>query len=156
MIYYKYGNFHLASETITYIHDGEEITKPIGQEGRDWWIEFEKRWTPDFSIITFATIRSSPETMMQHERLERVNQLKLKEGYHSDIENYVMSGVFPDGFTHPLMPIQIQTLQARVASLEAKLVTKSILTESDREELKRTKPTDRKEPIEEEPPFGRE
>ena len=156
MIYYKNGKFHLPSETITYIHDGEETTKPVGQEGHDWWVEFEKRWTPDFKIVRFTSIRSTAETAAQQERLDRVNELGLKEGYHGDIESYVMDGVFPDGFTHPLMPIQIQTLQARVSMLEDKLVTKAVITEDDQDDLKRAKPTDRKAPTEEEPPIGRE
>lgn len=107
MVYYKNGQWHLCEEKVRYIQHDEEVTQYVGQEGHDWWVDFEQRWEHT-QIIEFIPVEPTPEQVV---KLEKVNQLRLPDGYGTLIGNYVGDGVFPEGFTHPLRPLQIQEEQ---------------------------------------------
>ena len=48
---------------------------------------------------------------MQVARLEKVRQLRIPDGFGSELGDYVEHGIFPESFTHVLRPIQIQEEQ---------------------------------------------
>lgn len=104
MMYYKNDKWNLCSEIIRYIQRGEEIEQYVGQEGRQWWIDFEKKWEHT-EIIEFIPIEHTEEEIA---RLAEVNQLNIPDGYGNMLENYVKYGAFPDGLLHPLKELQIQ------------------------------------------------
>ena len=104
MIYYKNG-WHICNEKVKYIQHDEEITQCVMSEGHDWWLDFEEKWE-HAEIIEFMPVEPTDE---QISRLEEVNQLNIKEGYSTELGDYVESGVFPDGVNHILKSLQIQT-----------------------------------------------
>lgn len=102
MLYYKDKQYNLVKEKIKYKQDGEELTNHIGQEGKQWWLDFEEKWE-DMEILEVKRIKV---TELQEARLEEVNQLNIPEGYDSLLDNYVSHGKFPDEFSHLLKDIE--------------------------------------------------
>lgn len=88
MIYYD-EKFKLAEQQITYIHRDERITKPIGAEGKDWWIEFEKKWQ-DMKIIEIKPFIPTEEQLKRFEEIKN-----LPEEKYADAICYMENGEFP-------------------------------------------------------------
>jgi len=107
MVYYKNGQWHICAEKVRYLQYGEEITQYVGQEGHDWWVDFEQKWDHT-KILEFVPVEPTSD---QAARLEEVNQLRIPDGYGGIIGDYVGDGAFPEGFTHPLRALQIQREQ---------------------------------------------
>lgn len=106
MIYYKDNEYHIATELVKYIQHNEEIEQFIGQEGRQWWIDFETMW--EHTEILSITEMVVPQEQL--DRLEQVNQLSLPDGFTTVIELYVKDGVFVDGVSHPLRAIELEQI----------------------------------------------
>lgn len=107
MIYYSNNQWHIATEQINYIHNGEEETKPVGIEGHQWWVDFADKWT-DMEIISFIPI-DTPEAAQN--RLREVNELKIDNTSGYAVALYVEEGVFPEGHTHPLRELESRLIQ---------------------------------------------
>lgn len=107
MIFYKNGNWHLCTEKVRYIQHGEEITQYVMSEGHDWWIDFEEKWEHT-EILEFIPVEPTEE---QLNRFEEVIQLNIPEGFGGELSAYVEFGIFPEGFNHVLIPIQIAKQQ---------------------------------------------
>lgn len=107
MIYYERGQWHFCTEKVRYTQRGQEVEQYVGQEGKQWWLDFAAKWDHT-EIIEFVPVEPTPE---QVARLEKANRLRIPDGYSETISNYVKNGVFPEGFTHPLRPLQIQEEQ---------------------------------------------
>ena len=103
MVFYKGGRWHLCAEKVRYTQRGEEIVQYVGQEGHDWWVDFEDRWEHT-EIIEFIPVEPTEE---QLGRFEEVVQLNVPEGFGGELSAYVEFGIFPEGFNHVLRPIQI-------------------------------------------------
>ena len=103
MVFYKGGRWHLCAEKVRYTQRGEEIVQYVGQEGYDWWVDFEDRWEHT-EIIEFIPVEPTEE---QLGRFEEVVQLNVPEGFGGELSAYVEFGIFPEGFNHVLRPIQI-------------------------------------------------
>ena len=88
MIYFK-ENFRLAEEQISYIHRDERITKPIGSEGKDWWLEFEKQWE-DMKIIEIKPFVPTEEQLRRFEEIKDLPECNLAEAMY-----YMENGEFP-------------------------------------------------------------
>lgn len=89
MIYYKNGKYHISNLKVHYIDEHEgEVIKFIGREGKQWWIDFAEKWKDTFELKGFEEVEITDE---QLKRLERVNELNLREGT-SLINEYVVSG----------------------------------------------------------------
>ena len=106
LIFYKNG-WHLCNEKVKYIQHGEEIIQYVGSEGKQWWVDFEQKWDHT-QIQEFIPVEPTPE---QSARLEEINKLRIPDGFGGELGAYVEHGTFPEGFTHVLRPIQIQTEQ---------------------------------------------
>jgi hypothetical protein len=102
LLFYKNG-WRLCSEKIRYVQHGEEITQYVGSEGHDWWVDFEEKWEHT-EIIEFISVEPTQE---QLDRFEEVVQLNIPDGFSGELGDYVEFGIFPEGFTHVLRPIQI-------------------------------------------------
>ena len=103
MLYYKNSQWHLCQEKVHYAQHGEEITQFVGSEGHQWWVDFDEKWEHT-EIIEFIPVEATQE---QLDRFEEINQLNIKEGFGAELSDYVEFGIFPEGFTHVLRPIQI-------------------------------------------------
>ena len=88
MVYYD-EKFKLAEEQITYIHRDEKVTKPIGSEGKDWWLEFEKKWQ-DMKIIEIKPFKPTEEQLKRFEVIK-----DLSEEKYFDANYYMENGEFP-------------------------------------------------------------
>ncbi len=104
MILYKNRKWHMCSEKVRYVQNGEEITQFVGSEGHDWWLDFEQKHEHT-EIIEFVDVVATQE---QLDRLEEVNQLNIPDGFSSILSDYVGDGVFPEGVNHPLMTLQLK------------------------------------------------
>jgi hypothetical protein len=102
LIYYKNG-WRLCNEKVKYIQHGEEIIQYVGSEGHDWWLDFEEKWEHT-EIIEFIEVEPTQE---QISRYNEVLQLNIPEGFGAELSDYVEFGIFPEGFTRVLRPIQI-------------------------------------------------
>lgn len=89
MIYFD-EKFKLAEQQITYIHREERITKPIGAEGKDWWIEFEKKWQ-DMKIIEIKPFIPTEEQLKRFEEIKDFPEEKYFEANY-----YMENGEFPE------------------------------------------------------------
>ncbi len=107
MVYYKNGQWRICEEKVHYIQHGEEIAQYVGQEGHQWWADFEDRWEHT-EIQEFIPVEPTPEQLA---RLDEINKLRIPDGFGGELGEYVEHGTFPEGFTHVLRPIQIQREQ---------------------------------------------
>ena len=103
MIYID-NEYKLPTHSITYSRTDKTVTQNVGIEGIEWWKDFEKQWK-DMKIISINELQYSEE---QLERLERINKLGLKDGFKDFVSAYVSDSSFPDGYTHPLVPVQLE------------------------------------------------
>lgn len=105
MLYFKNGKWNFCTEKVRYIQHGEETTQYVGQEGHDWWVDFEEKWEHT-EIIEFIEVELP--TVEQLERLAEINELGIPDGFGTMVENYVIHGEFPEGINHPLRILQLQ------------------------------------------------
>lgn len=110
MIYFD-EKFKLAEEQITYIHRDEKVTKPIGSEGKDWWIEFEKQWE-DMKIIEIKPFIPSEEQLKRFEEIKDFPEDNLAEAMY-----YMKNGEFPAPPHEPKPKPSVEEMQ--VATMEA-------------------------------------
>lgn len=125
MIYYKNNKYHMCEHKVKYIQHGEEIIQYVMSEGHDWWVDFEEKWEHT-EIIEFIPVEPTP---VQVARLEKVNKLQIPDGFSSELGEYVEHGIFPEGFTHVLRPIQIQEEQLQQDEYLVDLDFRQSLTE---------------------------
>lgn len=104
MIYIN-NEYKLPTHSITYTRNDEGFTQNIGIEGIEWWKEFEQQWK-DMKIISIDELQYTKE---QLNRLEKVNELGLKDGFSGLVWDYVANNTLPDGYIHPLVPVQLES-----------------------------------------------
>ena len=104
MIFYRNRKWHICTEKVCYIQNGEEITQFIGSEGHDWWLDFEQKHEHT-EIIEFVDVEATQE---QLNRLDDVNQLNVGDGFGAILGDYVDNGVFPEGVNYPLVLLQLK------------------------------------------------
>lgn len=104
MAYYKDNQWNLPELEVTYNDGKRSITKNVGSEGKDWWLELERLWA-DISVIKFEEVSATDE---QRNRLERVNRAGITDGFSSSVSEYVRNGKFPDGFSHVLKDVEVE------------------------------------------------
>ena len=91
MIYFdnEKQKYVLSTETIKYVHNDETVEKPIGSEGKDWWIEFEKKWE-DMKIIEIKPFVPTEEQLRRFEEIKDFPEEKYSEATY-----YMENGKFP-------------------------------------------------------------
>ena len=109
MLYHKGGLWHFCAEKVRYIQHGKEITQHVGEEGKQWWLDFAAKWDHT-EIIEFVPVEATED---QITRLEEINQLRIPDGFGSMLTGYVQDGAFPEGLAHPLRQLQIAKEQER-------------------------------------------
>lgn len=111
MIYYKDGEFRIADVEVTYENNGEEVTKGVGQEGKAWWKEVEKKH--DHIVVSDFEVVEIPRE--QQERAEIVNRFNFGEDLQLYVENYILKGVLPDERGHPLEELEKELKETEMA-----------------------------------------
>lgn len=131
MMYYKHNEWHIAETSVRYKDGDQETTKSVGAEGKGWWIELEKLHE-DIKVIEFSELKASE---VQKKRLEEVNELNIGDGYSSEINGYVMYGVFPDRASHILKDLENRKtkLDGILNSMETMNMLQSVIMESKME-----------------------
>ena len=106
LIYYKNGKYHISNLKVHYIDEHEgEVIKFVGQEGKQWWIDFAENWEDTFELKGFIEVEVTDE---QLKRLEKVNELNLQEGI-TLIDEYVLENdLFNVDLGHPLQVIKME------------------------------------------------
>ena len=107
MLYFKNNRWNVSTEKVRYTQHGEEIEQYVCIEGHDWWLDFEEKWEHT-EIQEFIPVEPTPDQLA---RFEKINKLRVPDGFGGELGTYVEHGIFPEGFTHVLRSIQIQTEQ---------------------------------------------
>lgn len=100
MLYYKNNEWHICTEKIKYIQNGEELESYIGAEGKQWWVDLN-----GIEIVEFIEIEVTYDQIV---RLEEVNQLNIGDGFSSILSDYVIDNNFPNGVNHLLRNLQLE------------------------------------------------
>lgn len=101
MIYIKNNELVLADEMVTFERNGKVYEEEVGEEGKEWWFDFEKKWE-NMKIINFKKIEFSEEQLL---RLEEIKELELNNC--DAVGEYVETGTFPIG-SHKLKALEIE------------------------------------------------
>lgn len=80
----------LVKEKVLYKRNGIEYEQPV-VEGRDWWLEFEKKWG-DMEIIGFEDIQYTEEQLTRLEEVRDINNVS-----EHILNDYVMEGIIGEG-----------------------------------------------------------
>lgn len=91
MVLYKHDDqWVLSNKKVKYIQHGEEREQFVGEEGVQWWNEFEKKWDHT-EIVGFEDVEHTEE------RLARLEDIKGVNAPDNIIEDYVMNGIIGEG-----------------------------------------------------------
>lgn len=115
MVFFKNNRWHISTKKVTYTYNNEELTQYVGSEGENWWNDLFQN-NKQFQLIKFTSIETIPE---QIDRLEVVNGLLVPEGHKALVNSYVVSGVFPDNYNHPLGLLQTQIIDKSLEQMNA-------------------------------------
>lgn len=102
MLYYKNNQWNMSEQKVKYTQNKETIEQFVGQEGKEWWLEFVKLHK-DTKIIEFIDVIPTTE---QIARLEEVNQLNISDGHSGILSDYVIRNTFPLEVNHILKDLQ--------------------------------------------------
>ncbi len=86
MLLYKNGNWHLCLEKVRYTQHGEEITQYVGEEGKQWWVDFEKKWDHT-KILEFIPVEPTEKQLARYEEIKNMPQ-----DFADVYSNYVKAG----------------------------------------------------------------
>lgn len=80
MLFKSKEGLELAKIRVRYTKNEEEFEKKIGEEGKQWWLDFAAKWE-DTNIIEFVDIIYTAE---QLSRFEEVKDIKVGEDVLND------------------------------------------------------------------------
>lgn len=84
------NGWRLAEHTVRYIQKSEEIEQVVGEEGKEWWLDFAGKWEHT-QIIEFTDLYYTPEQLARLEEIQEIG-----EGYMEACSDYVLNGNIPD------------------------------------------------------------
>ena len=84
------SGWKLAEHTVRYIQKGEEIEQVVGEEGKEWWLDFAEKWEHT-QIIEFTDLHYTSEQLTRLEEIQGIG-----EGYMEACSDYVLNGKIPD------------------------------------------------------------
>lgn len=118
LVYYKNGKYHISNLKVHYMDEHEgEVIKFVGQESKQWWIDFAENWEDTFELKRFIEVEVTDK---QLKRLEKVNELNLQEGV-TLIDEYVLENDLSEvKLGHPLYTI---VLSLKLEEAEQKIET---------------------------------
>lgn len=80
----------LSKLKVKYSRDGEEFEQSVGEEGKQWWLDFEQKWEHT-EVIEFTDIAYTDKELT---RFEEVKGLDVSEDI---ILEYIESGTMGEG-----------------------------------------------------------
>lgn len=89
MLYKNKEGLKLSNLKVKYTQNGKEKEQFVGEEGKQWWIDFADKWE-NTNIIEFVDITYTVE------QLSRFEEIKDFKYLTEDVENYVDDGAFID------------------------------------------------------------
>lgn len=92
MIYFKDGKYVLCTHKISYTDASGKVTKYVGEEGLDWWREFEKAW-PEMKIDKIEEVKPTEEQLARFKDIQNFN---IPIGFASEASDYVEKGIYPE------------------------------------------------------------
>lgn len=104
MVYYKNGKWNISDSKVRIRQDGINKEKYVGVEGKEWWINFARKWS-DTEIIDFIDVTPSKE---QLSRIDNVNDQNISDGFSCIIGDYVRNGNFPTDINNKLRNLQLE------------------------------------------------
>jgi len=102
MIYKENGEWNFCDYKVKYKDVGQELEK-YALPSKQWW---EKTINNHSHLELIEFIEFEP-TQEQEGRLEKLNQLRIPEGFMSYCQNYIENGEFPEGISHVLRGLEI-------------------------------------------------
>ena len=84
------NGWRLAEHTVRYIQKSEEIEQVVGEEGKEWWLDFAEKWEHT-QIIEFTDLHYTSEQLTRLEEIQGIG-----EGYMEACSDYVLNGNIPD------------------------------------------------------------
>jgi hypothetical protein len=84
------SGWKLAEHTVRYIQKGEEIEQVVGEEGKEWLLDFAEKWEHT-QIIEFTDLHYTSEQLTRLEEIQGIG-----EGYMEACSDYVLNGNIPD------------------------------------------------------------
>ncbi len=96
----------LAEHTVRYTQNGEEIEQVVGEEGREWWLDFAEKWEHT-QIVEFTDLHYTAEQLTRLEEIQSIG-----EGYMEACSDYVLNGNISD-----VEPFQVMRLKQTLADL---------------------------------------
>lgn len=84
------NGWNLAEYTVRYTHRGEEVEQIVGEEGKEWWLDFAEKWE-DTNIVEFTDMVYTEEQLA---RLEEIKNLDIADNIANE---YVMDGIIGAG-----------------------------------------------------------
>lgn len=103
------NGWRLAEHTVRYTQNGEEIEQIVGEEGKEWWLDFAEKWEHT-QIIEFTDLHYTPEQLARLEEIQEIG-----EGWVEECNDYVLNGNVPDA--KPFESIKIKQLLADLAEI---------------------------------------
>lgn len=104
MVYYKNGKWLIANSKVVFRQGGANKEKYVGLEGKEWWLDFARRWN-DTEVIEFIDVTPSEDQLV---RIENVNNQNIPDGFSYIISDYVQSGKFPMNINNKLRNLQLE------------------------------------------------
>lgn len=89
VLYRDNEGLKLCDARVKYIRDGETIEQYVGEEGKEWWLEFARKWS--IEIVEFLDVVYSEEQLA---RFEEVKGLDVNE---VALQRYVEDRIIGDG-----------------------------------------------------------
>ena len=110
MIYKGKEELELATLKVRYTDNGEEFERYVGEEGQEWWIDFDDKWD-HLKIIEFIEVEPTDE------QLRRFEEVKDIDANLFTLNDYIENGVLGEGLELLRMRKENKELQQLLADL---------------------------------------
>ena len=110
MLYNSKEGLELSTLKVRYMRNGETIEQEVGQEGKQWWLDFASKWD-DTEIIGFVDVAYTVEQLT---KFEEIRGLSIATNILND---YVMEGIVGEGLEMLQLKKENQELRSLLADL---------------------------------------
>lgn len=106
MLYRKDGQWELCPYKVVYTQHGEQLEQYT--HDKQWWLDFEQKWEHT-SIIEFIDVS------LTDEEIARLVEIKsIPEGFETECEDYIRTGILPEDEWHPLKELQKKKIHEKL------------------------------------------
>ena len=102
--------YKLAEHTVIYKKNNKTIEQAVGEEGKEWWLDFAEKWS-DTEIIEFTDLHYTDE------QLARLDEIKIMELSDNVLDEYVINGVAGESMGTFVLQKENENLRALLADL---------------------------------------